>query len=293
MRLSTKRALVLPVEQIDPMIRIAHQQLGPLNIAERIIFDHEFVLIVAGHGTLGTPDGPIAFKPGTLIFIRPFWPHTFSSGRTRIEHLAVHFDFRANLPPQSKEPVKRSPYEVQLSGGLQIPTIHHCLPNDAVAAAFTALMSAARHGGPIGTILQRAELIRMIAGLLTLSRVTPTEETVDRRTAARIDRAIRHIAANIAEPPTAEELALVAGLSPSHFTRLFREYTGYTPVHYLRQERIKAARVLLADVDLSIKEIASKCGFDDPYHFSKVFHQIDGLSPSEYRDAALAGRNSR
>jgi transcriptional regulator GlxA family with amidase domain len=59
---------------------------------------------------------------------------------------------------------------------------------------------------------------------------------------------------------------------------------------YLRHRRVDAARLLLADVDLSIKEIAVRCGFDDPYHFSKVFHQIDGLSASDYRETVLAGR---
>jgi transcriptional regulator GlxA family with amidase domain len=62
---------------------------------------------------------------------------------------------------------------------------------------------------------------------------------------------------------------------------------------YLRRVRVQQARVLLGDVDLSIKEIARRVGFDDPYHFSKVFHRIDGLPPTLYREALLAGAPPR
>ena len=71
---------------------------------------------------------------------------------------------------------------------------------------------------------------------------------------------------------------------------MFNEWTGYSPIEYLRRLRVERARQLLADVDLSIKEIAQRCGFDDAYHFSKTFRQIDGLPPTKYRESLLAGR---
>ncbi len=292
-RIAAARTFILPVEQINPLIRIAHRNIGALRIEDRIIFDYEFVLVLSGRGFLTTPAGPVPLKPGTLIFIRPFWPHGFDFGGKQCDHMAVHFDFRPNLPPKSKDPGERSPYEVQLTGGLQIPPVHQCLPGDAIWNAFAALIDAAKSSAPISQVQQRAELMRMISMLVNVPRPEIADDAgADSRTAARIDRAIRHIAAELKEPLSADELAEIAGLSPSHFTRLFRAYTGYTPMQFLRHERIKAARILLADVDLSIKEIAARCGFDDQYHFSKVFHQIDGLSPSEYREAALAGRVS-
>jgi AraC-like DNA-binding protein len=60
-------------------------------------------------------------------------------------------------------------------------------------------------------------------------------------------------------------------------------------MEYLRRVRVRRARSLLGDVDLSIKEVARRVGFDDPYHFSKVFHKVDGLPPTLYREALLAG----
>jgi transcriptional regulator GlxA family with amidase domain len=91
------------------------------------------------------------------------------------------------------------------------------------------------------------------------------------------------------QPP--EVLARGAGLSVSHFNRLFREWSGFTPMEYQRRQRMARARALLGDARLTIKEIAAQCGFDDPYHFSRVFRQLDGLSPSQYRAALLASRS--
>jgi transcriptional regulator GlxA family with amidase domain len=109
------------------------------------------------------------------------------------------------------------------------------------------------------------------------------------RNRERINRTIRYIQEHLPEPIDVDLLSELADLSPSHLTRLFRELTGRSPMDYLRRARVQQARQLLGDVDLSIKEIASRVGFDDPYHVSKVFHRIDGLPPSLYREALLAG----
>ena len=86
------------------------------------------------------------------------------------------------------------------------------------------------------------------------------------------------------------DLARAAGLSPSHFTRLFRLWTGLPPGEYLLRKRVEQACKLLGDPTLSIKEVAARSGFDDPYYFSKVFRRVDGLTPTLFREALLAGR---
>jgi transcriptional regulator GlxA family with amidase domain len=85
----------------------------------------------------------------------------------------------------------------------------------------------------------------------------------------------------------------VAGLSGSHFTRLFAAWAGESPAAYVKRARIQRARRLLTEVDLSIKQVAARCGFRNPHHFSRVFRRIDGLTPSAYREAALAAQPAR
>jgi len=72
-------------------------------------------------------------------------------------------------------------------------------------------------------------------------------------------------------------------LSPYHFKRVFKEYTGHTPHRYLTNIRLEKAKELLRTSDYSIEDTARLCGFVNPGHFAVVFKRGTNLSPSEYR----------
>ena len=74
-----------------------------------------------------------------------------------------------------------------------------------------------------------------------------------------------------------------AGVSRSHFCRIFKQQTGQTPTQYLQNVRMNAAKELLVSTDLFIGEIADQVGYQDPLYFSKLFCRSEGTSPSEYR----------
>jgi len=91
----------------------------------------------------------------------------------------------------------------------------------------------------------------------------------------RLDRAV-----------SLDELAQRAGFSAQHLNRVFRRTLGVTPLQYLQQTRMEHAARLLAGAELTIKAVAAQVGFDDPYYFSRAFHEHFGQSPSDYRKAA-------
>jgi transcriptional regulator GlxA family with amidase domain len=78
-------------------------------------------------------------------------------------------------------------------------------------------------------------------------------------------------------------LAKESGYSRVHFARMFRAATGYTPHNYLLKLRVDRVRELLANPTLSLTDIALECGFSSHSHLSRVFRQILGATPSEYR----------
>ncbi len=80
-----------------------------------------------------------------------------------------------------------------------------------------------------------------------------------------------------------ERYACDTGFSPAHLIRSFRAAFGIPPVEYLLRQRLDAARRLLQYTDLSIKEIASRLGFADSYHFSNYFKKHVGCAPSAFR----------
>lgn len=76
-------------------------------------------------------------------------------------------------------------------------------------------------------------------------------------------------------------------LSTYYFSRTFKEVTGFHFVDYLNNVRIKEAKKLLLNSNLSVNEIASAVGFNSNTHFGRVFRQITGCSPSAYKKKEL------
>ncbi len=94
-------------------------------------------------------------------------------------------------------------------------------------------------------------------------------------------RAISYIHKNYREDLKLSDVAAQAGLSPTYFSAVFHKYIGTSFCHYLTDYRIQAAEKYLRSSDLSLKVIASVCGFTSYSHFVTVFKKYYGVSPSE------------
>ncbi len=86
-------------------------------------------------------------------------------------------------------------------------------------------------------------------------------------------------------PFSIADVARECGLSPSHFTRAFRQSTGTQPYKWLSQIRIAAAKRLLLTGDLPLSEVALTCGFGDQSHFTRMFTREVGTSPKVWQRA--------
>lgn len=93
----------------------------------------------------------------------------------------------------------------------------------------------------------------------------------------------RHYASEIG----LEDLSKEAGLSDGYLNYLFRKTIGISPVQYIRKYRIDQAKYLLGETDHSIKQIGVQVGYPDAFYFSRVFRQVEGLPPSQYRHVRL------
>jgi AraC-like DNA-binding protein len=80
------------------------------------------------------------------------------------------------------------------------------------------------------------------------------------------------------------DLANIAGLSISHYSRLFKKYIGLSPIDYLTHLRIDRAKELLVLSDVRIKEVSQNVGYVDELYFSRTFKRIVGVSPSQFCD---------
>ena len=80
-----------------------------------------------------------------------------------------------------------------------------------------------------------------------------------------------------------EELADLARLSSSHFSRAFRATAGQSPYDYVLGRRMAFAKHLMAKTDASLSEIALDCGMSDQAHLCKVFRRTFGTTPNAWR----------
>ena len=80
-----------------------------------------------------------------------------------------------------------------------------------------------------------------------------------------------------------ENLGAAFGYNPFYFLRIFRAQTGCSPHEYLTQIRMKHARTLLLSTNLTVYEIAERCGYQSVSHFSDSFKRRHGASPYDYR----------
>jgi AraC family transcriptional regulator, arabinose operon regulatory protein len=80
-----------------------------------------------------------------------------------------------------------------------------------------------------------------------------------------------------------DEIATETGLSVSHYSRLFQNRTGHSPIDYFIQLKIQRACRLIDNPGWMIADVAREMGFDDQFYFSRVFRKVMGMSPLEYR----------
>lgn len=121
------------------------------------------------------------------------------------------------------------------------------------------------------------------AGWSLLAQLAADAAAGGRGRAEPVRQAQEHLRRNFAKPVGVPELARMAGLSPSHFSALFRAATGGGVVEYTKRLRMARAREMLITSSRTVGDIATAVGYNDAFYFSRQFRTVHGCSPSEYR----------
>lgn len=101
-----------------------------------------------------------------------------------------------------------------------------------------------------------------------------------------IERAKEYMENNWMDTFDVSKMAKAAGLSRTHFSRLFKKHTGITPHDYYTNFKIKRIEEKLLDSNLSVSQAFAICGLDYNGHYANVFKKKTGLCPSQYRKKA-------
>lgn len=103
-----------------------------------------------------------------------------------------------------------------------------------------------------------------------------------------MEKLLRWIEKHASEKISTADLEKAVSFSRSKLFTLFRTATGMSPGDYILKARIHyAAKLMLSDPELTVKEISDICSWKTPYHFSRIFHQIMGVSPGKFLKSGI------
>jgi AraC-like DNA-binding protein len=250
-------------------------RLGP-----RVLPDYEVVLILQGNVTYVVNRANWAAPAGSMLFTRPGFRETYlwdPAGPTR--HAYFHF--------QAKQLPSRWP-------NLSTWPIVRANPNPVLAPLFREVLNRIfdHPDWPARPPAQTDALV--VETLLSLYIETSRERSdFERDRPPQVNLAINRMREAIDTDPHRRlalgELARTSGVSEKHLCRLFRQSLGCSPVQTHRLLCMQLALSLVARSNLSVKEIADRCGFEDPGYFSRKFTQVFGRSPLASRKHLRAG----
>lgn len=260
-------------------ILTGHFRAGPAYGCRRPGGTADWLLfcIEQGAGRFSHRTGEFIARAGDLLLLPPRQRHDYHTAENSDQWTFtwVHF-----LPPPHWLPLLTWPQVA--------PAIFHVRPDPT---AFTNVAQRLRDMHELATgrrhhrhALAFNALEETLLRLDEFNSESPAhrDERLDRRLRLAIDRCCR----DLAHPWNIASLADIAGLSPSRFAHIFRTEMGETPRCYLERTRLERARQLLIGTELSVQEIANTVGFPDPFHFSKRFHALLGLAPTQARRPA-------
>ncbi len=225
--------------------------------------DYHIVLMLDGECQVEYDNIKYTMKKGDYIMFPPHTRHFYSYPTPNLS-LWCHFTGSAVN-------------EILQQCGIK-PGINSFTDEQRVAKSFYNLMRVSNN--PTDITLKNSAFLEFLHYISPCN--TPLMAVGDRR----IERTVSFIHTNYADNITLDMLANSSGYSKSRFSSIFKSVIGCSPMQYLNKTRLSYAADLLLSSKLSIREIASSCGFNDPFYFSRAFHKQYKCSPSEYISAS-------
>jgi AraC family transcriptional regulator len=250
------------------------ETLGPRDLS-----DYELVLITEGNVTYIADGRHYALAPGSVVLARPGSREEYVWDRTgRTKHAYFHFGI-TGLPCDWPEP-DRWPVQRRDADGALATLFQHVLHR------------IAQHSGGPSREPSAAEC-RMVEALIEVFLKGPHPDVSSLERPEPVRRAVKWMRELIDEDPgrrvALADLAAAANVSQKHLCRVFARSIGHAPLETYRLLRLQLAVALLARSNLSIKEIAQRCGFDDALYFSRCFSHTLGCSPLHARNRMRKG----
>ncbi len=234
----------------------------------RLQVDFQLVVVEAGEACVKVEEGEVRIAPGEVGLFRPGRKEHFlfsETGRTHHTWCAIN---PLLVGRELKQACVRAPAVLPVSHRLaQLMELGLGLPKTAGNAAPGLVES-----------LGLAALHEYVFDARTRSGAREEPDA--------LRRLLEWVGLHAAEPADLARLAKIAGVSPAQLVKLCKRHLGVTPVRALWEARTRQGVRLLRDTGLTVGEVAFRCGFQTPFHFSRWVRTLTGASPRAVRAKA-------
>lgn len=247
--------------------------------------EYELHLITASSGKVFIGDYIGNFSPNTLFLTGPGLPHNWISQLDEGELVAKR-DMLVNFTDEVLERgtavfaelkglaplLARAPFGIEFHDPSVIRAAGELMAKIADSQGMTRL----------GHFFILLEQLAATENYQLLSGVT-SSELADEHHVERINRAVDYIFQHYAQELSQEEVAEHVGMTPTYFSRFFKQATGRGFVEFVNRLRVSKACELLSKSDKQVTEVCFESGFSNISNFNRRFQQLKGMTPSAYR----------
>jgi len=229
---------------------------------------HAIEYVAGGTGRVKLQGQTFALNPGTIFSYGPRVPH--------------------DIVGNPDAPLVK--YFVAFSGWWASGLLRSCklppghvaqvFPSNALAALFNELIQCGLSlgRGKAGLCLKLLECLA-----LKISGTNTPLKDLETPAFATYQQCRRHMEQRFLNLQTLEQIARECHVDKAYLCRLFRRYDDQSPYQYLLRLKMSSAAERLSRRGTLVKEAAQECGYPDPFHFSRVFRNVFGVSPAKFR----------
>lgn len=251
----------------------------------------EIMYVVEGSCSVETATEKIELRKHDFIFIDADAIHRLLVGtNTRCRMLNIEFGFeaRSSITPSVKQLAAQNEPLNQLLQAAE-PYLVMKASNEFYETLKMLILELDDY--KTDSLMVQIMFSELLIRVARLAEQLYETDAADHLTEHHVNKALAFIHQHYDQNLKVQHIAENINLHPSYFHRIFKAYTGVAVMEYLTDFRLKKAKMLLAQTDMSISEISYSVGINSSQYFSTLFKKHSDVSPLEYRRASI--KNAR
>lgn len=283
-----EREFQLEIEDLNPTFLFTWK--GTRHQPEERYHSHDYLemaFMMSGSGKYHIDDVIYDVKEGDLLIFNPGVKHQAlideESDVPTTEFFVGCADLQLKGFPKNVMPLTGGGHILHTTGDLRQKLFKICSSMDAEKEL----------GGYARYFVMKAYLMQMLVYIIRSQRPKPVVmsggyafESVNKKYV--VEQIVNYFEEHYSEKISLDSIAENMYLSTFYISKIFKSETGDAPIRHLINIRLEKAREIIEEApELSIKEVASRVGYEDVYHFSKQFKKHYGVSPSQVKVAKV------